>query len=126
MKKEIFSGIGGLINVGLITVCIVFTINGSFRLALISYAGFFLMQCAAATVIGQWINTEKESGGIPSRLITSAIFLFVALGGDWIIKFGGLYSLTMGEITASLPALAWISGAAMSLVGMHRSDYQHN
>ena len=125
MKKEIFSAIGGLINVGLITVCIVFTFNGSFRLALISYVGFFLMQCAAATVIGQWINSEKESGGIASRLITSALFLLVALGGDWVIKLGGLYSLTMDDITVSLPLLAWIAAAAMSFTGVHRSDYQH-
>ena len=113
-----------LINLSVLCWCIIFTISGEFIFALVSFVGFKIFKVSVTTMLGQWINKEHDADGVGTRLKATAFGFVLLVAADWLIRTGGLYSVTIYGVTLSLPFMASIAGVGGCFIGMHKRSFQ--
>ena len=114
----------GVFDAVILWLCILFTFSGEFRFALVSYVGFFFFKTSVATMLGQWANKDDDAGSVGTRLGVTAVGFILLVAADWLIRSGGLYSITFFGLTLSLPLMASIGGVGAWFIGMHKNSFQ--
>jgi hypothetical protein len=113
-----------LFNWAVFCWCVIFTISGEFRFALLSYVGFKVFKVSVTTMLGQWINKDHDAGSVGTRLKATALGFVLLVAADWLIRTGGLYSVTIYGVTLSLPFMAFLAGFGGCFIGMHKRSFQ--
>ena len=101
-----------LLSLALGAVCIVLTFKG-FSLALVSFLGFLIILTACTRGVQALLCEDKDPLMNSSRL--GSVILAIALGafGIAVVKWGGLSSISIGQLTIGLDFM----GVAIGIAG---------
>ena len=121
--KQVSGLIFQLISIFLLIGCVVLSFK-DFPFALVSFVGYGIVLTAVGVVFGVWFNPDKSQGKARDKFITSIIGVLLLFFGNWVIDKGGLYSISLGELTLPLTTLGWISGICSGIMGTHRDDFK--
>ena len=121
--KQVSGVIFQLISIFLLIGCIVLSFK-DFPFALVSFVGYGIVLTAIGVVFGVWFNPDNSQSKGTNKFFTTIIGVLLLFFGNWVIDKGGLYSVSLGELTLPLTTLGWISGICAGLMGTHRDDFK--
>lgn len=123
--KKILDATFSLVNLVLVVATLVLSFKGH-HFAFVSFAGYFLSMTAVGTILGVWINPGKEHETYLTKILTSLVGILLILVGNWIIKQGGLVSITLSALgtgdkfTFMFADIIWFTGLLAALRGTHK------
>ena len=121
--KQVSGLIFPLISIFLLIGCIVLSFK-DFPFALVSFVGYGIFLTAVGVIFGVWFNPDKNQDKAMTKFFTTIIGVILLFFGNWVIDKGGLYSVSLGELTLPLTTLGWISGICAGIMGTHKDDFK--